>query len=641
MFRSRTSLLFGLSASLLLGGCGSTPQSTRAPVTAPVKQQPVQDDKTEQTLTPEVMIANARDSWQETGDQAVRNRYLLDAAEAWLAEGNAAKASQVVYMLRDQIDDPAQLNRFNLLLVELYGNDSRVGSTQRLELLQSVTTSDTNLQQRKFALMAVEYARLGQWLAAANALLLSDEAAPENVAQAWQWVNQASASQLKGSAKYSTLAAYVSLRQLILEHGFEPERLRQQLTQYQRVFRSHPLVTHWPDNLSNLDNLGQTSRANIVVMLPLSGRLQVTGMAIKEGILAAYFNDSSTMNATVLPQLHFVDTNETSVDDLADAATGADWIIGPLLKENVDALLPKLSQQHRILTLNRPEVASPGLAASASEQQTEELSPARFSAQVYYALAPEDEAAQLAERVFAQGRRSPILVASENTLHQRMQDAFLTRWQQLTSSLAASQHSAPTLVTYSDNNTLREGILEALDVAQSKERIKEIQSFADVEVYNLARNRRDIDAVVVFTSPEQTELVNPVIEASISPFGGVTVPVFATSRSIDYAQSRNQWRDLENLHFLDMPWVLPDNPAIALAEQTEALWPQRPTPLQRLFAFGVDAYNLLPRLNSMAWLPQLEYQGLTGALSINENNEIVRSLPEAIVTQERVQVLAE
>ena len=71
------------------------------------------------------------------------------------------------------------------------------------------------------------------------------------------------------------------------------------------------------------------------------------------------------------------------------------------------------------------------------------------------------------------------------------------------------------------------------------------------------------------------------------------------------------------------------------------LWPQRPTPLQRLFAFGVDAYNLLPRINSMAWLPQLQYEGLTGALSVNQNNEIVRSLPEAVVTQERVKVLAE
>ena len=629
-------LLFGLSVTLLLSGCGSTAPTTRTPVKTSVPQVQTEDN-TETTLTPAMMVARAQDVWQTTGDINLRNGYLLDAAQAFLADGASAKASQIGYMLRDQIRLPEQQNRYQLLLAELYGNDPRVGSAQRLELLQSITASDPATKAQKFALMATDYARLGHWLAAANALLNSDDANPEHVAQAWQWVNQASAQQLQDSGRFNKLPAYVSLRQLILEHGFEPDVLRQQLAQYQRVFRNHPLVTHWPDNLSNLDKLAQTNRENIAVMLPLSGRLQVTGMAIKEGILAAYFNDASAMNATRIPQLQFFDTNGATADELIAAAADADWIIGPLLKENVDALLPKLSPQHRILTLNRPEASLPALGDG--EQQ--ELLPASFSSQVYYALAPEDEASQLAERVFTQGRRSPVLVASENTLHQRMQDAFLTRWQQLTRGLAASQHSAPTLVTYSDNNTLREGILDALDVAQSKERIKEIQSFADGELYNMARNRRDIDAVVVFTSPEQTELVNPVIEASISPFGGVTVPVFATSRSIDYAQSRNQWRDLENLHFLDMPWVLPDNPAPELAAQTDALWPQRPTPLQRLFAFGVDAYNLLPRINSMAWLPQLQYEGLTGALSVNQNNEIVRSLTEAVVTQERIQVLAE
>ena len=637
MRRPITLLLFGFSASLFLSGCGSTPQTVSVP--APQKVTPkVSKAAPEENLTPEMMISRAQDIWQQTGVKSMRNAYLLDAADAWLANGDSAKASQIAYMLREQLDLPELNNRYQLLLVELYGNDPRVGSTQRLALLKSINTADPQIEQHRQRLMAAEYARLGQWLAAANALLSSNESEPENVTRAWQWVNQTTEAELTNSAGFGKLPAYISLRQLILEHGFQPEQLRQQLDQYQRVFRNHPLVTHWPDNLRHLDKLGENSRENIVVMLPLSGRLQVTGEAIKEGILAAYFSDSATMNATVIPQLRFVDTNTTTIDEQVAATAEADWIIGPLLKENVDTLLPKLSADHKILTLNRPDSqAAAVLTAAPSTEQ----SPASFSSQIYYALAPEDEASQLAERVFAQGRRSPVLVASENTLHLRMQDAFLSRWQQLTSGLAASQHSAPTLVTYSDNNTLREGILEALDVAQSKARIREIQSFADTELYNLTRNRRDIDAVVVFTSPEQTELVNPVIEASISPFGGVTVPVFATSRSIDYAQSRNQWRDLENLHFLDMPWVLPDNPAKALAAQTETLWPQRPTSLQRLFAFGVDAYNLLPRLNSMAWLPQLQYQGLTGSLSVNQHNEIVRSLPEAVVTQERVQVVAD
>ncbi|NVK57658.1 MAG: penicillin-binding protein activator [Alteromonadaceae bacterium] len=646
MIRKQVWLLVGTFTTLLLSGCGSTPKTSPAPPPKPVvKVEP--SHQQEQALRPQEWLAEAQQDWQQNNDLRSRNELLLNAAQGFLESDQMVKASQILFAMRGTLTDSSLRNQYNLLVAQLYGDDNKVGSQQRLDLLQSVTTTEPASQQLQYRLIALEYARLGEWIEAANALLMSDDQAPENISQAWTWVNQSSPAQLAASAQHSKLAPYLSLRQLVLEYGFSPDQLKQQLTQFQQVFRGHPLVANWPDNLSHLDKLSPGNRSNIVVMLPLSGRLQVTGMAIKEGILAAYFDETRQLNDVAPPQLRFVDTNNTTPAELIEQSSTADWIIGPLLKENVDALLSQLPASAKILTLNRPatENTQPNMSSEegvlADTSQPEELLPASYSSQIYYALAPEDEAKQLATRVFLQGRRSPILVASENSLHQRMQEAFMTQWQQLTSALAARQHSAPTQVTYTDNASLREGILTALDVAQSKDRIKEIQSFANETLYDLPRNRRDIDAIVVFTSPEQTELVNPVIEASLSPFSGVKVPVFATSRSIDYAQSPNQWRDLENLHFLDMPWVLPDNPATELAQQAQQLWPQRPTSLQRLFAFGVDAYNLIPRLHSLVWLPQLQYQGLTGSLSVNQDKEIVRTLPEAVVTQERISLIAE
>lgn len=633
---SRVPYTLLVAAVLLAGGCGSTSPTTQKTVSQPVRNT-VPEKVDEQPLTANQMIEEAQMVWQTIADKTLRNDYLLQAAEMMLAAQDTEQTRQIVYTLRNEMTTRNHQVRLNLLLAQLYKNDPKVGSSQRLALLEPAAF-EPELKQLQNKLKANEYARLGQWLAAANALLMSDEQNPEYVNQAWEWVNRASDESLADSAKFNKLSAYVSLKQLILENGFNPTQLKEQIARYQKVFRGHPLVMHWPENLRQIDTLTTTSRDKIVVLLPLSGRLQVTGRTIKEGILAAYFDDSSAMNATIIPEIQFIDTNTTSIDDIVEKVAPSDWIIGPLLKENVDALLPKLSANNRILTLNRPENLNTSVLMPA---QPTELLPASFNTQIYYALAPEDEAKQLAQQVFSRGRRAPILVASENTLHQRQQEAFLAQWEKLTAGLAANQHSQPTLVTYTDNSTLRDGILDALDVAQSKARIREIQGFADVEVYNLPRNRRDIDAIVVFTTPEQTELVNPVIEASISPFGGVSVPVFATSRSIDYSQSRNQWRDLENLHFLDMPWVLPGNPSAELAAQTQQLWPQRPTPLERLFAFGVDAYHLIPRLSSMQALPQLTFEGLTGTLSVNRDREIVRVLPEAVVSQESIQVLAQ
>ena len=637
MVRLSTSILLVTGTLLVLSGCGSTPTTPSTPTRTAPTETVTQREVSEQPLSPEALIELAQQQWQSDGDNRNSLEYLIQAAQQWQSSGEPVKSQQVLYSLR-HIPLPTNLKaRYNLLLAQQYADDPKVSSEQVLTLLNG-NLSDDALRRQQFALKAQQYARLGQWLQAANALLKSTDITPDVIAQTWEWVNHASEKDEVGIARLTEVAPFVALKQLVRENGFDQSQLIQQLIQFRQVYRGHPLVTYWPESLTKVTDLAPVKRDNVVVFLPLSGRLQATGMTIKEGILAAYFNDQSARSANQIPQLQFVDTNITTPEAMANIASEADWVIGPLLKENVDALLPLLSPKVKMLALNRPDTTPAPLLSSADELQ-DELQPSSFGVQIFYALAPEDEARQLANQVFEQGKSAPILVASEHSLHQRMQEAFINQWQKLTAGLASHQHSAPTLVTYTDNAGLRDGIQEALDVAQSKERIKEIQSFVDVELYNLPRNRLDIDAIVVFASPEQTELLNPVIEASISPFSGESVPVYATSRSVDYTQSRNQWRDLQNLHFLDMPWVLPTNPEPHLANLTRELWPQRPTSLQRLFAFGVDAYNILPRLGQMVWLPQLEYQGLTGTLKINGQREVVRTLPEAVVNQETIQVV--
>ncbi|MFS1703849.1 penicillin-binding protein activator [Alteromonas sp. AMM-1] len=632
MVRLSTSILFVTSTLLILSGCGSTPVTRTLPSRVAPVETPASEDVSEQ-LSPEALIILAEQHWQTDSANTQAQDYLIQAAELWQTAGESLKAQQIVYSLRNT-SLPANLQaRYNLLLAHQYADDPKVSSEQILALL-SGSLSDAHLRQQQFAIKANQYARLGQWLQATDALLQSTDITPDIVNHAWNWVNRASVKDEASVARLKAVTPFVSLKQLVREHGFDQANLIQQLINFRQVYRGHPLVTYWPESLTKVTDLEPVRRDNVAVFLPLSGRLQATGMAIKEGILAAYFNDQSAQRANQIPLLQFVDTNSTTPEQLAAIAAEADWVIGPLLKENVDALLPLLSPKVKMLALNRPDAPLSPLA-----QASEELLPSSFGVQIFYALAPEDEARQLANEVFEKGKSAPILVASEQSLHQRMQEAFIDQWAKLTAGLASHQHSAPTLVTYTDNAGLRDGIQEALDVAQSKERIKEIQGFVDDELYNLPRNRLDIDAIVVFASPEQTELLNPVIEASISPFNGESVPVFATSRSVDYSKSRNQWRDLQNLHFLDMPWVLPTNPNKQLEALTKELWPQRPTSLQRLFAFGVDAYNIIPLLGQMVWLPQLEYQGLTGTLKINGQREVVRKLPEAVVNQEAIQLV--
>ena len=157
----------------------------------------------------------------------------------------------------------------------------------------------------------------------------------------------------------------------------------------------------------------------------------------------------------------------------------------------------------------------------------------------------------------------------------------------------------------------------------------------------MPRSRRDIDAIIAFASPQNTELLNPIIEASLNPYDGKQVPVYATSRSMDYDSGKNQWRDLQNIHFLDMPWLMPNHKWQPLAQLIRETWPERTTLQNRLFAFGYDAYNLLSNVGYLSTLPYASYEGLSGRLSVNEHGEVIRLLPQGIIRNEEVQRLTE
>ncbi len=55
-------------------------------------------------------------------------------------------------------------------------------------------------------------------------------------------------------------------------------------------------------------------------------------------------------------------------------------------------------------------------------------------------------------------------------------------------------------------------------------------------------------------------------------------------------------------------------------------WPNSSKQFNRLYAFGVDAYFILPYLNWLRSSSNAHIQGATGELYMNEQNQIVRIL---------------
>ena len=654
--------LSAVASILVLTGCGSTPKTQSKPVV--VQPTPIETTQVEDNVTPEHKLLEAKKVWERTRNKEQRDTLLLQAADLYLQNQQPVLAQQVLYEVKEDGISGVNQSYYSLLVTKAYAGMPDASAEELLAMLDGVTgTGETAFQ--KAELQTQLFTQQGNLAAAANSVLKTNLTDDEKVQQVWQWITSIPASSLDsvGSA-YPDLSPFITLRELTEENASSPEKLAKSLQQFKQVYRGHVLENALPENVIEATQLTDAGANDIAVLLPLSGRLARTGQVVKNGIMAAYYTDvEKRQDEHLLPRLRFIDTNEVDTQHLLSEIGDTKFIIGPLLKDTVERLIPSLPLGVNVLALNRPDelpdnASAKGLTTGSSnpaiaddalasgtglagdDTQNELHSLGLPTSLNYYGLAPEDEAKQLAEFIFNKGYRAPIVIAAQSSLYQRMDDTFKKHWRILNNQ-ENKQRANITSVSFNDSNSLREGITQALDVAQSNERINQIEYMTNDEVYNMPRSRRDIDAIVAFASPQDTELLNPIIEASLNPYDGKQVPVYATSRSMDYDSGKNQWRDLQNVHFIDMPWLMPSHSWQPLQQEVEQAWQNQNTMQKRLFAFGFDAYQLLPQLGMLNTLKYLSHEGLTGTLSLNQQGEVIRKQPQAIIRNEKVQMLSE
>jgi outer membrane PBP1 activator LpoA protein len=79
--------------------------------------------------------------------------------------------------------------------------------------------------------------------------------------------------------------------------------------------------------------------------------------------------------------------------------------------------------------------------------------------------------------------------------------------------------------------------------------------------------------------------------------------------------------------FLDMPWMVSDDPVtVQIRDGVRAAWPSRTARRDRLYAFGFDAYRLVPALRARTLSRTNELSGVTGKLLLDDQNRIRREL---------------
>jgi hypothetical protein len=327
----------------------------------------------------------------------------------------------------------------------------------------------------------------------------------------------------------------------------------------------------------------------IALLLPLSGRAEAAGIAVRDGFLGAYYEQG----AAYRPRLRIYDVaaRDAASSYLQALADGSDFVVGPLTREEVAGLAALADGRATTLALN---FLPDGLTA-----------PEHF---YQYALSPEDEARQVARRAIADGHMAGLALVPQSDWGRRVQTAFAAEFAAVGGQLLDQADYAP-------------------DTADFNELLKRLLR---TDGKRGSTPRADAQFIFVAAQPLAGRLIRTQLRFNYAS----ALPVYATSDIYDPAGTSNV--DLDGLIFLDMPWVLdPYGPAMAARATAEKVWPDRAGPRGRLHAFGYDAFRLVGDLRRLRGKMSTPLPGLTGRLAVDGEGRVHRELDWAQVVDGR------
>ena len=339
----------------------------------------------------------------------------------------------------------------------------------------------------------------------------------------------------------------------------------------------------------------------IALLLPMTGPLSAATRAVGDGFMAALLNASGPR-----PHVLFIDTTERGIDAAYRQAInhGADFIVGPLDKQELATLNTLGNLAVPTLALN---YLAPGITGTANLVQ--------------FGLAPEDDAREVAERVFADNHHAVLVLAMRADWASRASAAFSERWSHLGGKIVDE-------ISIASQSEMEKQIKNALLITEAQSRSAALSQALGFNPEYHERHRRDIDAIVLFAKSGLARAINPILK-----YHFVTeVPVYATSHAYGDAGES----DLNGVLFCDTPWHLQGDP---LRAQLRSAFPKVSGELGNLYALGVDAFNLQSQLKTLASGGNARINGATGILSMGESNRIVRELSWASIVNGSARLL--
>jgi outer membrane PBP1 activator LpoA protein len=367
-----------------------------------------------------------------------------------------------------------------------------------------------------------------------------------------------------------------------------------------------PVGTMLPGANANVRE-GYRMPAHVALLLPLDGNFAGASGAIRQGFFAAYA-DAARNNAP-RAAVKVYDSGGTADSALKAyqqaAADGAQLVVGPLTRAEVAAVFGQAQLPVPLLALNHPDDKSLP-AAGATE----------------FGLLPETEGAQAADHMVERGIHGAYVIVSDDDFAQRAAGAFKAELEARGGHVAGMATLPPGKVNYAD-------AIGGLDMPTSATPLAGSEpapaSSAPASAGSAAAAPAPVltgdTGVFISMRPEQARLLLPQMHIA-----HVGLPVFATSHIYAGVDDAAANRDLDGVEFSDAPWLFDAQPGLPSHDAIAAQLPAARGTSARLFAFGMDAWNLVPYLDWLRDHPGSYLPGASGQLAADQFGRVRRVL---------------
>jgi hypothetical protein len=609
-------------SALALVGCGITPVSRPpgqvtgpAPARVPDAATTIPLGREDSATSPWDYIAAARNAASPE-----RERLTLDAIELFLDLRQVSTAQTLLEQLQPQTM-PAPLARRHRLLATrallLAGQPQR--AVQNLEGisgagLDRAAVSEV-LRLRGESLVAMNELERGiADLSRRSDFLDDDESRLRSSRRIWEILQSQRLEDLtrirdQRAADTPIVSGWADLALVTAQNSWDPRAMSQQLERWAQLHPGHPAGQQLVPEL--IRSLTSTLRSydRVALLLPMTSEYETAARAVYDGIVSLHESDSNPRKPQLILYDFGNDPAQVSFYYQAAIRDGVDFVIGPLGKAAADSLVRTTAASVPTLLLGTPEPSAP------------------IRGPYYqFSLAPELEGSEVAERAFEDGHRAVAILGAGSEQGQSIADAMARRFEGLGGVVAIRREFAP---AGSDHS---QAIQLMLNLHESQARGRRIEALAGQPLQFEPRRRHDIDAILLVADSNQARLVKPQLDF----FQAHDLPIYATSQVYAGRPDPVNDLDLDGIVFGDMPWVLRDSGQVEIMRSSlPASAKYRNSALDRLFALGMDAYAIMPRLEQLAGASFLRHRGFTGVLTINSNGLVERDLTWARFNQAR------